>query len=81
MFACEEEGLSTADCASTPVRWWKLPYYYAGVKAYDLVAGKRGLESSYFLTKNRALLEFPMLHDEGLKGAVVYYDGRQEQAL
>ncbi|KAI3661792.1 hypothetical protein MP638_003800 [Amoeboaphelidium occidentale] len=61
-------------------KWWQLPYYYAGVKAYDLVAGSRNLESSYFLTKTRALKEFPMLKSENLKGAVVYYDGQQNDS-
>lgn len=56
-------------------KWWHLPYYYAGTKMYDWVAGKRGLESSYFLTRTRALQEFPMLKKENLIGAVVYYDG------
>lgn len=62
--------------------WWKVPYMYAGVKAYDLVAGFPP-KQSYFLSKTRALEQFPMLQEsvgEGssrktLKGAVVYYDG------
>lgn len=58
------------------VRWWQVPYYYAGCKAYDLVAGKRGLESSYFLTKTRAQQEFPMIRTDNLVGAMVYYDGK-----
>lgn len=56
-------------------KWYLLPYYWAGTKAYDLVAGSRGLESSYLLTKTKALKEFPMLKSDGLVGAVVYYDG------
>ncbi|KNC50931.1 glycerol-3-phosphate dehydrogenase [Thecamonas trahens ATCC 50062] len=54
--------------------WWKVPYMYAGVKAYDLVAGLPP-KRSYFLSKRRALEQFPMLQADGLKGAVVYYDG------
>jgi glycerol-3-phosphate dehydrogenase len=56
-------------------KWWQVPYYWLGTKAYDLVAGRRGLESSYFLTKSQALREFPMLKSESLCGAVVYFDG------
>lgn len=56
-------------------QWWQLPYYWAGVKCYDLLAGSRNLESSYVLSRGRALAAFPVLNDDKLKGAVVYYDG------
>ncbi|ANB13241.1 glycerol-3-phosphate dehydrogenase [Sugiyamaella lignohabitans] len=56
-------------------KWWQMPYYWVGVKCYDLLAGKRNLESSYVLTRGKALEVFPMLNDDKLKGAVVYYDG------
>ncbi|KAF8418582.1 glycerol-3-phosphate dehydrogenase [Tirmania nivea] len=55
--------------------WWKAPYYWAGTKAYDFLAGKENLESSYFLTRGKAMEAFPMLKEEGLVGALVYYDG------
>jgi glycerol-3-phosphate dehydrogenase len=61
-------------------KWWQLPYYWAGVKAYDLVAGAQNLESSYVLTRGKALQAFPMLNDDRLKGAVVYYDGSHNDA-
>jgi len=61
-------------------RWWQLPYYYIGVKAYDMIAGSANLESSYLLTRTRALNSFPMLNDSHLKGAIVYYDGSQNDA-
>lgn len=53
--------------------WWKAPYFWAGTKAYDFLAGSENIESSYFLTKSKALDAFPMLKKEGLKGALVYY--------
>jgi glycerol-3-phosphate dehydrogenase len=56
-------------------QWWQLPYYWVGVKCYDLLAGRQNLESSYILTRSKALQVFPMLNDNRLKGAVVYYDG------
>ncbi|KAK4133037.1 DAO-domain-containing protein [Trichocladium antarcticum] len=56
-------------------RWWKIPYYWAGTKFYDLLAGSEGIESSYFLTKSKAIDSFPMLNQAGLVGALVYYDG------
>ena len=56
-------------------RWWKIPYYWAGTKFYDLLAGSEGIESSYFLSKSKAIHAFPMLNQAGLVGALVYYDG------
>lgn len=56
-------------------KWWKAPYYWAGTKAYDFLAGSEGIESSYFLTRSKALDAFPMLKKTNLVGALVYYDG------
>jgi len=56
-------------------KWWKAPYYWAGTKCYDLLAGSEGIESSYFLTRSKALEAFPMLKKTNLVGALVYYDG------
>jgi len=56
-------------------KWWKVPYYWAGTKFYDFLAGSEGIESSYFLTKSRAIDAFPMLKQTDLVGALVYYDG------
>jgi glycerol-3-phosphate dehydrogenase len=56
-------------------RWWKAPYYWVGTKFYDFLAGSEGIESSYFLTKSKALDAFPMLDRTNLVGALVYYDG------
>jgi len=54
-------------------KWWQAPYFWAGTKFYDFLAGKENIESSYFLTKSKALDAFPMLKKEGLFGALVYY--------
>ncbi|KAK4465943.1 mitochondrial glycerol-3-phosphate dehydrogenase [Cladorrhinum samala] len=56
-------------------KWWKVPYYWAGTKFYDFLAGSEGIESSYFLTRSKAIDAFPMLKQAGLVGALVYYDG------
>lgn len=56
-------------------RWWQLPYYYIGVKAYDAIAGRANLEPAYSMSRTRALQLFPMLNESELKGAIVYYDG------
>ena len=56
-------------------RYWQVPYFWAGLKAYDMVAGNRKLEWSYLISKKRALELFPMLKHDSLVGALVYYDG------
>uniref|UniRef100_A0A8C3TN98 Glycerol-3-phosphate dehydrogenase, mitochondrial n=1 Tax=Catharus ustulatus TaxID=91951 RepID=A0A8C3TN98_CATUS len=61
-------------------KWWQLPYYWVGIKLYDLVAGSQCLKSSYVLTKARALELFPMLRRDRLVGAIVYYDGQHNDA-
>ncbi|XP_053326450.1 glycerol-3-phosphate dehydrogenase, mitochondrial isoform X2 [Spea bombifrons] len=61
-------------------RWWQLPYYWVGIKAYDLVAGSQCLKSSYVLSKSKALELFPMLQKDKLVGAIVYYDGQHNDA-
>lgn len=58
------------------LRWWQLPYYWLGIKLYDLVAGTQCLKGSYVLSKTKALEHFPMLKRDKLVGAIVYYDGR-----
>lgn len=55
--------------------WWQIPYFWAGIKVYDIVSGDECLKSSYYLNKERALELFPMLKSDKLKGAIVYYDG------
>ena len=59
---------------------WQLPYYWAGIKVYDLVSGSKCLKSSFLMSKERALEMFPMLKRDKLKGAIVYYDGSHNDA-
>ena len=54
-------------------KWWQIPYFWGGCKAYDLLAGSEGIESSYFLTKSKAIDAFPMLKRDDVIGAMVYY--------
>lgn len=61
-------------------KWWQIPYYWMGMKMYDLVAGFKTVKMSFFLSKSAALEYFPMLRKDKLKGAIVYYDGQQDDA-
>ena len=62
-------------------RWWQVPYFWAGLKMYDLVAGKKLVRSSYFVNKEKALDMFPMIKSENLHGAIIYYDGMLSSSL
>jgi glycerol-3-phosphate dehydrogenase len=55
--------------------WWEVPYYWAGLKLYDLVAGSKNLSWSHFVSPGKAKASFPTLSGsneagKGLKGTV-----------
>ncbi|KAG6173781.1 hypothetical protein E4U51_004458 [Claviceps purpurea] len=60
--------------------WFQAPYLWAGCKMYDLLAGSQGLESSYLLSRRKALEVFPLLNRHHLVGALVYYDGQHNDS-
>lgn len=57
-------------------KWWEGPFYGIGLKIYDMLAGKLGLEPSKTLSKEETLAALPNLECEGLRGGTVYYDGQ-----
>ena len=65
----------------TPLyNWLQVPYFMAGLKLYDGLAGKANLAPSRFVDAKEALERFPMLKADGLRGGVVYYDGQFDDA-
>ncbi len=60
--------------------WLQIPYMMIGLKLYDTLAGRANLKSSRFVGRDEALRRFPMLKKEGLRGAVLYYDGQFDDA-
>ena len=61
-------------------RWWELPFYGVGLKAYDALAGAAGLGATEFLASGEALQALPTLRAQGLKGGVRYWDGQFDDA-
>ncbi len=65
-------------------RWTDTPFYGAGLKMYDVLAGKAGLGSTEFLSaaQTRALLPnvAPRLGSSTLKGGVKYWDAQFDDA-
>lgn len=65
----------------TPLyRWMDIPYVFAGLKLYDVLAGSMNIGRSRLLSRSKALENFPMLMSEGLKAGVSYYDGQFNDA-
>jgi glycerol-3-phosphate dehydrogenase len=56
--------------------WWDGPFFGAGMKVYDLLAGKLGLGPSGRLSREETLERIPTLKEEGLRGGVIYHDGQ-----
>ncbi|MEX0724541.1 MAG: glycerol-3-phosphate dehydrogenase/oxidase [Gracilimonas sp.] len=56
--------------------WWNGPFYGVGMKVYDALAGKLGINKSKNLSKEKTLEKIPTLEPEGLRGGVIYYDGQ-----
>ncbi len=73
--------LATALPLLTPIYGaLELPYYFTGLKLYDMLAGRANLAPSRLIGRDEAKDRFPMLRREGLRGAVEYHDGQFDDA-
>jgi glycerol-3-phosphate dehydrogenase len=61
-------------------KWWETPFYGAGLKVYDALAGKAGLGKTEFLSREETLQALPTAQPAGLKGGVKYWDGQFNDA-
>ncbi len=61
-------------------RLWETPFYGAGLKLYDALAGKAGLAPTRFLSRAGTLQALPNVRAWGLKGGVEYWDGQFDDA-
>lgn len=61
-------------------RWWESGFYGAGLKAYDLLAGRRSLGRTEFLSAARTRALLPAVAAQGLTGGVKYWDGQFDDA-
>lgn len=60
--------------------WWQKPWYGAGLKLYDLMAGRAGLGRTELLSRAQTLRALPGVNPEGLRGGVQYWDGQFDDA-
>ncbi len=61
-------------------RWWESPFYGAGLKAYDLLAGDAALGPTEFLNTARTRTLLPTVNPQHLRGGVKYWDGQFDDA-
>jgi len=60
--------------------WWGVPFYGAGLKMYDMLAGRAGLGKTELLGRQETLDYLPALREKGLSGGVKYWDGQFNDA-
>ena len=60
--------------------WWDGPFYAAGMKIYDMLAGRLGFGHSRKLSRDETTNCIPNLQTTGLHGGVVYHDGQFDDA-
>lgn len=60
--------------------WWESPFYGAGLKIYDLMAGKMGLGPTRLLSREETQRLIPNVRTTGLRGGVVFSDGQFDDA-
>jgi glycerol-3-phosphate dehydrogenase len=60
--------------------WWEGPFYGAGLKLYDLLAGRMGLAPSRALSREETLDRIPTLEPKGLRGGLIYQDAQFDDA-
>lgn len=59
---------------------WEIPMYRIGVKVYDFMAGKLGIEKSLGLNSKETIVRIPTLEPHHLCGGTIYYDGQFDDA-
>lgn len=59
---------------------WELPFYGAGLKMYDVLAGRRSLGPTEWLTPARTRERLPTVRTAGLLGGIRYWDGQFDDA-
>lgn len=56
--------------------WWEGPFYGIGMKVYDGLAGKLGLEPSRYLNREDVIDLLPNIEQQDLTGGIIYHDGQ-----
>ena len=61
-------------------RWWEGPFYGAGLKLYDALAGRQNLAPSRNLSREATLEAIPNVEQKDLLGGTLYHDAQFDDA-
>lgn len=56
------------------------PFYWIGLKIYDLLARKYNFKNSSYISKNDVIKALPTIKQDGLVGGIRYFDGQFDDA-
>lgn len=59
---------------------WQMPFYGAGLKAYDVLAGAAGIGATRWMGPASVREMLPTIKTDGLLGGVCYWDGQFDDA-
>jgi glycerol-3-phosphate dehydrogenase len=59
---------------------WELPFYFSGLKAYDLLAGKFSRGQTRWLSSRETRERLPTVISKGLCGGILYHDCQFDDA-
>jgi glycerol-3-phosphate dehydrogenase len=59
---------------------WMGLFYFTGLKIYDLLAGKRRIGKTKWLSKSKVSKHLPQIVKKNLKGGILYFDGQFDDA-
>ncbi len=62
------------------LRWYDKIFYGAGLKVYDLLAGKLKLNKTQILSKEKTLHQMPNCDASKIRGGIMYQDGQFDDA-
>lgn len=60
--------------------WWEGPFYGAGLKLYDALAGKHSFGKSRSLSREETMRAIPGIREDGLLGGIEYHDAQFDDA-
>jgi glycerol-3-phosphate dehydrogenase len=60
--------------------WWERPFYSAGLKLYDQLAGGLAIGFSKHVSRQETLAQMPALAPGGLRGGILYHDAQFDDA-
>lgn len=61
-------------------RWWETSFYGIGLKLYDRLAGRLGIEHTRLVSREDALERIATLNPQALRGGVLYFDAQFDDA-